>query len=310
MTAAHQPVLLDQAIDALAVRQGGFYIDATYGRGGHSRLLLSRLGESGRLLALDRDPEAIAAARELELQDSRFLAVHRPFGELAAAVEEKDLSGPVDGVLFDLGVSSPQLDRGERGFSFQHDGPLDMRMDPNSGESAAQWLSRAPEKEIADVLYQYGEERHSRRIARRLVEARGQAPIETTGQLAELIKVAHPAWERDRHPATKSFQAIRIKINDELEQVATALEAATRLLVAGGRLAVISFHSLEDRLVKKYIAEQARGDKFPRGLPVRQDQLQPKLKKVGGAIRPPASEVSANPRARSAVLRVAEKISD
>ncbi|NKB34167.1 MAG: 16S rRNA (cytosine(1402)-N(4))-methyltransferase RsmH [Pseudomonadales bacterium] len=304
----HQTVLQAEAIEALAIKASGNYIDATFGRGGHSRAILSLLNEEGSLIAIDRDPAAITAAKELQEQDPRLIVVQATFNEIGKLEETEKLRGKIDGILFDLGVSSPQLDNPNRGFSFMHDGPLDMRMNPMDQLSAAEWVNTAPEKEIADVFYQYGEERHSRRMARRIVEARKEAAIETTGQLAELVKAANPAWERDKHPATRAFQAIRIRINDELEQVARGLEVAHDLLGPEGRLVVISFHSLEDRLVKSFLADKARGDNFPRDLPITAEQLNPTLKKVGKAIRASEAEVLNNPRARSAVMRVAEKL--
>ena len=309
----HQSVLEQEAVAALCIgpdgiRPDGIYIDATFGRGGHSRQILQGLGAEGRLLALDRDPEAIAAARTMQRQDSRLEVAHATFSQLAEIAEAGDLCGQVDGILFDLGVSSPQLDDAARGFSFMRDGPLDMRMNPGVGQPAAQWINSATAGEIADVLYRFGEERHSRRIARRIVSARESGPITATGRLAEIVKQAHPAWEKDRHPATRTFQAIRIFINKEFEEIERGLEQAVTVLKTGGRLAVISFHSLEDRIVKKFIMRQVRGDHYPRRLPVPAARLEPRLKPVGKAVRAGAPEVANNPRARSAVMRVAEKI--
>lgn len=306
----HESVLLDEAIDGLNIDGNGIYIDATFGRGGHSAEILNRLGEEGRLIVFDRDIDAIEVAADLAAQDSRVTVVHAPFSELSETITEMGLVGRLSGVLFDLGVSSPQLDNPERGFSFMRSGPLDMRMDTTRGTSAAQWINSASEKEIADVIYQFGEERHSRRMARSVVEERKVSPIVDTGRLAEIIKQANPAWERDKHPATRAFQGIRIFINDEFSEISAAIEQAVNVLQINGRLVVISFHSLEDRIVKKFISLQAKGDKFPRDLPVMGSQLNPTLKAVGKAQKASQVELAKNPRARSAVLRVAEKISD
>ena len=306
--ALHETVLQAEAIAALNIKAEGNYIDATFGRGGHSRAILSLLNANSRLITLDRDPEAIAVAKDLQQQDPRLVVVQAAFSQLGKIEATGSLQGEIDGVLFDLGVSSPQLDNPQRGFSFMHDGPLDMRMNPMDQLSARQWINEAAEKEIANVLFEYGEERHSRRMAKRIVAARAESPIETTGQLAEIVKAANPAWEKDKHPATRAFQAIRIFINDELGQITQGLDAALNSLGAGGRLVVISFHSLEDRIVKKFIAEKARGDNFPRDLPVRNEQLSPELKKIGKPVRANEAEIQNNPRARSAVMRVAEKL--
>ena len=303
----HQTVLQAEAIEALAIKKDGYYIDATFGRGGHSKAILSSLSEKGCLIAIDRDPEAIIHANKLKDQDSKLQVVQATFGEIGKLKETEELRGKIDGILFDLGVSSPQLENPVRGFSFMHDGPLDMRMNQMDELSAAQWINTAKEKEIADVLFRFGEERHSRRMAKRIVEARREKAIETTGQLAELVKAANPAWEKEKHPATRAFQAIRIRINNELEQIDNALSEAVGLLRAEGRLVVISFHSLEDRIVKNFITNKARGDNFPRDLPVTAEKLNPTLKKIGKAIRANRIEVLNNPRARSAVMRVAEK---
>ena len=304
----HETVLRKEAVDALLVQPDGTYIDATFGRGGHSAAILERLGPNGRLFVIDRDPEAIATARKLQAEDSRVHVTHGAFSELREAAEQAGIVGQVRGILFDLGVSSPQLDQAERGFSFMRDGPLDMRMDPTQGISAADWINSASEQEIADVLYQFGEERHSRRMARRVVQERQQGKITRTGQLAEIIKEANPSWEKDKHPATRAFQGIRIFINSEFDEISKGLEQALEVLAKGGRLVVISFHSLEDRMVKKFIAVQTKGDNFPRDLPVSQDMLNPTLKAIGKALKPGPDEVRKNPRARSAVMRVAEKI--
>lgn len=304
----HKTVLKEEAVAALSVQPNGFYIDATFGRGGHTEAILKELGPEGSLLALDRDPEAIAAARKLRELDKRLEVEHGTFAEIDDLAERYGVLGKVNGVLFDLGVSSPQLDNPERGFSFLRDGPLDMRMDTESTMNAADWINAAPAGEIADVLKQFGEERHAKRLANAIVREREEEPISNTGRLAEIIKTAHPAWEKDKHPATRSFQAIRIFVNSELMQIEKGLQCSEAVLAPGGRLAVISFHSLEDRIVKRFIAEKARGDNFPRDLPIPADKLTPSLKKLGKAIRPGDAEINANPRARSAVLRVAEKL--
>lgn len=303
----HETVLLNEAVEALAPRIDGIYLDGTFGRGGHSRLLFSKLGPDGRLLGFDKDPQAIATAHELFAGDSRFDIVRGSFAELAAACVERGWTGKVAGVLLDLGVSSPQLDDPERGFSFLRDGPLDMRMDPEAGESAADWLARAEADEIADVLYTFGEERHSRRIARAIVAARAEAPIRTTERLAEIVKAANPSWEKHKHPATRSFQAIRIFINHELDDLERGLSAAVDVLAPGGRLVVISFHSLEDRIVKRFMRKEAKGEALPKDLPVMGGPLNQRLNLVGKAVMPGDEECAANPRARSAVMRVAEK---
>ncbi len=304
----HRPVLLDRSVDALAVKPTGIYLDGTFGRGGHSRLILEKLNENGRLIAIDKDPEAIAFAVSNFGKDTRFMIVRGGFAMLAEVAEQAGVMGQLDGVLLDLGVSSPQLDQAERGFSFQQDGPLDMRMDPDSGLSAADWLARADTNEIADVLKRYGEERHAKRIARAIVNARNAQPIRTTKKLAEIVAQANPSWEKDKHPATRSFQAIRIFINQELHELNQCLEQIPDALTVGGRLVVISFHSLEDRMVKRFMRDQAKGDRFPPGVPVTQSELQPRFRLMGKAIRADADEVAENPRARSAVLRVAERL--
>ncbi|WP_110650404.1 16S rRNA (cytosine(1402)-N(4))-methyltransferase RsmH [Salinicola peritrichatus] len=303
----HTSVLLDGAVDALVQSPAGAYLDGTFGRGGHSRAILQRLDASGRLLAIDRDPAALEAAAQID--DPRFIIRRGVFAELDRHAAAEGLEGRLDGVLLDVGVSSPQLDDPERGFSFLRNGPLDMRMDPASGISAAEWLARSDEQEMARVFKTYGEERFAKRIARAIVAARREAPITHTHPFAEIVKAAHPAWEKGKHPATRVFQAIRIHLNDELGQLERALTAALNALAPGGRLVVISFHSLEDRLVKRFIRDQSRGDThLPRGMPIREDQLNKRLKPVGKALRPGASEVDANPRARSAVMRIAEKL--
>lgn len=304
----HETVLLEPAVAALLTDEAGFYVDGTFGRGGHSRLILKHLRQTGRLLAIDKDPEAIRAARTEFGADERFEIVQGSFSRLGEFVANLGRTGKVNGVLLDLGVSSPQLDEAQRGFSFTHDGPLDMRMNPNEGQSAAQWLASAPEQEIADVIYRYGEERFSRRMARAIVEQRKIAPLTSTLQLAELIKNANPAWEKHKHPATRAFQAIRIHINSELDDLQSVLRQALDVLCVGGRLAVISFHSLEDRIVKQFISEQAKGDDYPVGVPVQYVDLNPRMKKVGKPVKADDAELVGNPRARSAIMRVAEKI--
>lgn len=296
-------------MELLAVRPGGVYVDATFGRGGHGRAVLERLGAAGRLLAIDRDPDAVVAARTLAAVEPRLQVEHAEFSRLGELVRGRGLAGRVDGVLLDLGVSSPQLDVPERGFSFLRDGPLDMRMNPQSAvPTAARWLAGASEREIAKVLWDFGEERFARRIARAIVQARRERPIERTVQLAELIAKAHPAWEPGRHPATRSFQSIRIFVNRELEEIKAVLGQALEILAPGGRLLAISFHSLEDRLVKRFFRAGARGDELPRGVPVTAQQLRPRLRLLGAGVRASEAEVAANPRARSAVLRAAEKL--
>ena len=303
----HQTVLLHEAVDALVTLPDGFYVDGTFGRGGHSRYLLQNLNRSGRVLGVDKDQEAQAAAHELAESESRFQFFHGSFAELPQQLRGMGVDA-VDGILLDLGVSSPQLDDGDRGFSFMRDGPLDMRMDTSRGETAAQWLSRADLQHIAGVLKEYGEERFARRIATAIVAARAVSPIETTSQLARLVSEAHPRWEKHKHPATRSFQAIRIKVNRELEDLQAFLSVALDMLRVGGRLVVISFHSLEDRLVKRYMRDMARGDSLPRGVPVTDSQLNRRMRLVGRSVKASAEEVAGNVRARSAVMRIAEKI--
>ncbi len=302
----HVTVLLDEAVESLAIKADGVYIDATFGRGGHSRRILSKLNEKGRLVAVDRDLYAIAAGAEIK--DSRFQLVHRAFGEIAEAADEAGVQG-VDGILFDVGVSSPQIDDGERGFSFRYNAPLDMRMDTTQGETAAEWLARAEIKEITEVIRNYGEERFAFQIAKKVVVARLEQPIVTTGQFASLVRSTVRTREPGQDAATRSFQALRIHINQELRQLAVALPQALELLKPGGRLVVIAFHSLEDRIVKTFMREQSTADDLPKGLPLRADQLpKPKLRLIGKMQKPSVAEVSANPRARSAVMRVAEKM--
>lgn len=300
----HVPVLMAQTLDGLRVVEQGTYLDGTFGRGGHARAVLARLGVQGRLLVMDKDPEAIAEAQRLAAADPR---VHVRRGSFAGLAGWDLAADGLDGVLFDLGVSSPQLDVAGRGFSFQQDGPLDMRMDPESGESVADWLACADEAAIADVLWHYGEERQSRRIARAIVARRAEAPLARTGELAELIARVLGRGEPGKHPATRSFQALRIFINRELDDLDAGLQAAHDRLRPGGRLAVISFHSLEDRAVKQFIAARAKAPPADRRRPP-VDGFVPTLRAIGGAIRADVAELAANPRSRSAVLRVAERL--
>lgn len=309
MTLSHAPVLHDEVIALMAIRPDGQYVDGTYGRGGHARSILAGLGDRGRLIVMDRDPEAIADARRRFGDDPRVEIIQDDYANMGARIEELELAEKIDGVLLDLGVSSPQLDDADRGFSFQQDGKLDMRMDPASGESAADWLQQADEAEIARVLWEYGEERYSRRIAKKIAETRKSTPITTTRALADLVASCMPRPKNKRHPATRSFQAIRIQINRELEQIQRLLESLLGILRVGGRLLVISFHSLEDRIVKRFFKTRSSRQEIPRGLPLRDseiDQVVP-LKIVGKAIKAGTAEIAVNPRARSAVLRVAER---
>ena len=303
----HQPVLLEEVVEALNIRPDGKYLDGTFGRGGHSEAILACLSSKGCLYSLDRDPEAVAAGKELLGNDPRFYIVQGNYADMKRCVHEWGVEEGLDGILLDLGVSSPQLDNPDRGFSFMGDGPLDMRMNPLQGVSAADWLAETPERELARVFWEFGEERHARRIARSIVMARQQQRLETTGQLARLIENTIGRREQKKHPATRCFQAIRIYINDELAHLAQGLEAAIQGLRPGGRLVVISFHSLEDRLVKRTIREAVRPGQVRRNIPAHPD-LNPVLKLIGKAIRPSASELSVNPRARSAVMRIAERL--
>ncbi len=309
----HITVLLHEAVDALAIKPNGTYIDGTFGRGGHSRLILSKLGEGGQLIAFDKDPEAVAAGQAIN--DQRFSIKHGDFSDLQKILQSMGIT-QVDGVLLDLGMSSPQLDEASRGFSFGSDGPLDMRMDTSRGETAAQWLASVSEAHLGEVIKEYGEERFARQIARAIIMARTRQPIVTTLQLAEIVAAVVRSRggrrENKQNPATRTFQAIRIFLNQELEGLSSILPQCVGLLKPSGRLAVISFHSLEDRLVKRYVRAAANTDELPRGLPLRDKEVQrfsnQKLKLIGKAIRPSQVEVSANVRARSAVLRVAERV--
>jgi 16S rRNA (cytosine1402-N4)-methyltransferase len=313
----HQPVLMREALEALALQEGGWYVDATYGRGGHSASILARIGSQGRLLALDKDPEAVAHGRERFAAEPRFAIRHAGFEDLRGAVPEWLGAHELRGVLLDLGVSSPQLDDAARGFSFAHDGPLDMRMNNAAGPTAAEWLAYVDEATLADVLRRYGEEPRARAVAGAIVRARAQAPIERTAQLAEIVAAAAGHGPRGRnapgarriHPATRAFQAIRIAVNAELEALERALEASVGLLAAGGRLVVLSFHSLEDRIVKRFMAREARGDEAYAGLPNIPLEAQPRLTLIGKLVRPSDDEIRDNPRARSARLRAAARTS-
>ncbi|MGB9094106.1 MAG: 16S rRNA (cytosine(1402)-N(4))-methyltransferase RsmH [Gallionella sp.] len=302
---AHTTVLLHEAVEALAIKPDGVYVDGTFGRGGHSAKILERLGSTGKLIALDKDPAAVAVGKAW--RDARFCMVHRGFAQIAEVLREQGVE-QVDGILLDLGVSSPQLDEAARGFSFRFDAPLDMRMDTSSGMTAAQWLATVDEGLLTEVIRDYGEERFAKQIARAIVAARAIEPIHTTRQLVELAGKAVRTREPGQNPATRTFQAIRIYLNQELEELARVLPQCMTLLKIGGRLVVISFHSLEDRIVKHYMREMAQGDKLPRNVPIRASEVPPgKLKLVGKAVRAGAAELQANPRARSAVMRVAER---
>lgn len=302
---AHATVLLQEAVDALAIRPDGIYVDGTFGRGGHSALILERLGPQGRLIALDRDPSAVAVG--VQWRDPRFCIRHSEFGQMAEVLQQMGIDR-VDGVLLDLGVSSPQLDEAVRGFSFRFDAPLDMRMDTSKGPTAAEWLATADEKLLAEVIRDYGEERFAKQIARAIVAARAVRPIETTAQLVELVGKAVRTREAGQNPATRTFQAIRIYLNRELEELAQVLPACGERLAPGGRLVVIGFHSLEDRMVKHFMRDMAEGDRLPRNVPIRASEVpQGRLRLIGRAVRASTEEVQANPRARSAVMRVAER---
>ena len=310
----HTTVLLHEAVQGLALKDQGIYIDATFGRGGHSRLILSKLSPNGRLIGVDRDPRAVAEAKKI--QDPRFQIEHNSFSAISEICEKYGLTGKIDGILLDLGVSSPQLDDAERGFSFMKDGPLDMRMDTTKGLSAAEWLAQVNEDDLAWVLKTFGEERFAKRIAAAIVNynksavEKNEEILDRTLQLAELISNAVPFKDKHKHPATRSFQAIRIFINSELEELESVLQSALTVLAPQGRLSVISFHSLEDRMVKRFMRKQSRGEQIPKGLPLREDQIQRHctLKTIGKSIRPDEREIAMNPRSRSAVLRIAEKL--
>ena len=310
MTAAlsHQTVLLREAVEALTIKPAGVYVDGTFGRGGHSRAILEQLGPNGRLIAFDRDPQAIAAAQVMN--DSRLTIVHRAFGDLAPVLHDLGVSA-VDGVLLDVGVSSPQIDDGERGFSFRFDAPLDMRMDTTRGETAAEFLATAEIRDITEVIRNYGEERFAFQIAKKIVATRGERPLTTTGQLATLVRETVRTREPGQDAATRTFQALRIHVNQELQQLALVLPQALDVLNVGGRLVVISFHSLEDRIVKRFMRDEASVDRLPKNLPLRSVDLpQPHLRLVGKPVKAGDEELAANPRARSAVMRVAEKLGE
>ncbi|MBD7976115.1 16S rRNA (cytosine(1402)-N(4))-methyltransferase RsmH [Serpens gallinarum] len=309
-TFRHITVLLEEAVAALAIQPDGCYLDGTFGRGGHSRLILQHLGAHGRLLGFDKDPQAIATGQALAAEDGRFVIVQRSFAELGQEITGRGLEGKVSGVLLDLGVSSPQLDDPERGFSFLNDGPLDMRMNPGVGMSAAEWIASATEDEIARVFKEYGEERFAKRMARAVVLRRAEKPFTRTGDLAAVLTEANPAWEKGKNPATRAFQGLRIHINNELGDLERGLEAALDALEVGGRLVVISFHSLEDRIVKQFMRRQAKGeaDNLPRDLPIIPKAFEPRLKVLGKPHYASEAELKANPRSRSAVMRVAEKV--
>ena len=303
----HITVLLNEAVDALAVREDGIYVDGTFGRGGHSRLILSRLGSQGRLIVFDKDPQAIETAQKLAEQDGRVTVVHDGFSSFQTTLDKLGIE-EIDGAWFDLGISSPQIDDGARGFSFRFDAPLDMRMDPTRGMSAAEWIATASEQDLHEVIKNYGEERFSRQIARAIVAQRTESPIDTTRKLAQLVAQNVRTRERGQDPATRTFQAVRIFINRELEEVEAVLPQVMGRLKQGGRLAVIAFHSLEDRIVKQFVKKYSQHPPLPRWAAVKEADLPlPPLKAVGKAIKPGVEETASNPRARSAVLRVAER---
>jgi len=304
----HETVLLTEAVDSLVTKGSGVYVDATFGRGGHSSVILERLSEDGRLVGIDKDPIAIAQAQSMFANDGRFSIHHGSFADVGAGIDALEGVG-LDGVLADLGVSSPQLDDAQRGFSFQSDGPLDMRMDTSSGQSAAEWLAVVSAEELTKVFFEYGEERFSRRIAAAIIESRDMGAIESTAQLAQIVKDANPSWEKHKHPATRCFQAIRIHINNELGDLALLLEGAAKRLNVGGRLVVISFHSLEDRMVKRFMRDMAKGAEPPPGVPVFEKDIVRNFRLSSKAIKPKAEEISRNGRARSAVMRTLEKVS-
>jgi 16S rRNA (cytosine1402-N4)-methyltransferase len=304
----HLTVLLNEAVAALLINGSGRYVDGTFGRGGHSRAILAQLDADGQLLGIDKDAQAFVEGEALANQDSRFVITRGSFADLVPLAEQAGVPAPFTGVLLDLGVSSPQLDQAERGFSFMRDGDLDMRMDVDRGMSAAEWIAIAEEAEITKVLRDYGEERFAKRIARAIIAARIETPITRTLQLAKIVTEANPAWEKHKHPATRSFQAIRIFINDELTDLERLLGQVVDSLEVGGRLVVISFHSLEDRIVKRFMRRQAEGDQVPSYIPVTESQRNRRLKIIGKAVKASEQEVAGNPRSRSAVMRVAEKL--
>ncbi len=304
----HDTVLLEEAVEALVVDPDGFYIDGTFGRGGHSRAILNRLSAQGRLLAIDKDPQAVQVAERSLGRDPRFVIARGSYTQATELAASMEWLGKVSGVLLDLGVSSPQLDQADRGFSFRMDGELDMRMDPDEGDSAAQWLATAELDDIARIIKQYGEERFAYRIAKAIVEQRTEQALETTTQLADLVAEAVPTREKGKHPATRTFQAIRIHVNKELDDLQSILAQVLAILGVQGRLVVISFHSLEDRLVKRFIRQCERGDPLPSYIPVRHEQLNQRMRRIGKAVKPGAEEIAHNSRARSAIMRIGEKI--
>lgn len=304
----HESVMLQEALAGLAIRPDGIYIDATFGRGGHSSAILEKLSPAGRLIAIDRDPEAIEFAKTKFESDPRFSIFYGSFEKVKEIATQAGVAGRVDGVLFDLGLSSPQIDNPERGFSFMQDGPLDMRMDNEQGIKASDFVNKAPEKTLVEIFFLYGEERFSRRIANAIVMERQKQPIETTSALAEIVKAANPKWEKHKHPATRVFQAIRIHVNQELDALKAGLEGAFDVLGLSGRLAVISFHSLEDRIVKQFMKLKSEGPPIPHGVPIQTSELQIDFKRIGKAVKPSTEEIKRNVRARSAVLRIGEKL--
>ncbi len=307
VTQRHKPVLASEVVTALNIRSNGIYIDATFGRGGHSCAILDLLADQGRLIVIDQDPEAVAAARSMLARDPRVIILHHRFSELKQAAESLSITGKVNGIVFDLGVSSPQLDDATRGFSFSDDGPLDMRMDPQTGVPANEWLETVDVKELEQVIRELGEERYAKRIASAIATVRQQQPIQRTWQLVEIIEQAVTKRDPHKHPATRTFQAIRMFLNQELEQLREALPQAVEMLNAGGRLVVISFHSLEDRIVKRFLRYESKGDPYPPDFPIPDSRLSPRLRLISKPIRPGQDEVARNPRARSAVMRVAER---
>ena len=303
----HQPVLLKEVIQGLAIIPNGIYIDGTFGRGGHTQCVLERLGADGRLFAIDKDWEAIAYAKAHFGQDARFCIEQGSFRQLATLANQWGIAERVSGILLDLGVSSPQLDKADRGFSFMQAGPLDMRMDSHQHLTAERFINEGSEQTLADVFFEYGEERFAKRIARAIVAARAITPIRDTAVLADIVKAANPKWEKHKHPATRVFQAIRIYVNQELTDLVACLDQCLDILAIGGRLAVISFHSLEDRIVKQFMQRQAQGVSLPKGIPMKATSVQPRLKRIGKAIKPEDVEVQTNVRSRSAILRIGEK---
>jgi 16S rRNA (cytosine1402-N4)-methyltransferase len=305
---AHQSVLLDESIDALAIKADGIYVDGTFGRGGHSQAILSHLNAHGTLIAIDKDLDAVAHARSCWGDDPRVHIIHGSFARLRVDATEQKILGKVNGILLDLGVSSPQLDNSERGFSFMHDGPLDMRMDSSQALSAQQFINESPAAQMAEIFKAYGEERFSGRIAKAIVAARTIAPITSTLKLAEIVKEANPKWEKHKHPATRVFQAIRIHVNQELDDLHLFLKDSLEVLAPGGRLVIISFHSLEDRIVKQFMRHQELGEQLPIEVPIRFAETKTNFKRVGKPVMPHEREVTNNVRARSAVLRIGEKL--